>query len=209
MAQFDQQSETETAIFHAALTVFARKGKDGARMQEIADEAGINKALLHYYYRTKDGLYETVFTQVMGHFMSTVEREMGDDRPFRDVLKHIIDAYIDQHRAHPEVARMWMHENLNGAPVARGFLKAQMESGRETTLARVVRRIGKAVDDGEIRMVDPVHTFISVLGASVFFFLGMPTISILRPEIAEDPDAMAERRKDHVFDLIYHGLEPN
>ena len=208
MAAFTQSTETETAIFRAALAVFARKGKDGARMQQIADEAGINKAMLHYYYRSKDGLYEAVFTQVMGHFMSSVESELEGDRPFRDVLRHIVDTYIDEHRAHPGVAQLWMHENLNGAPVARRFLQRQMEEGRETTLARIVRRIAKAVEDGEIRRVDPLHTFISVLGASVFFFLGMPTISVLRPEIAEDPDATAERRKDHVFDLIYHGLEP-
>ena len=208
MATFTQSSDTETAIFRAALTVFARKGKDGARMQEIADEAGINKALLHYYYRSKDGLYEAVFTQVMGHFMSSVERELDGDRPFRDVLRHIIDTYIDEHRAHPGVAQLWMQENLNGAPVARTFLQRQMEEGRETTLARIVRRIARAVEDGEIRPVDPLHTFISVLGASVFFFLGMPTISVLRPDIAENPDITAERRKEHVFDLIYHGLQP-
>ncbi|NNF03630.1 MAG: TetR family transcriptional regulator [Rhodothermales bacterium] len=208
MARFAQDSETETAIFHAAMTVFARKGKDGARMQEIADEAGINKALLHYYYRSKDGLYEAVFTQVIAHFMSTVERQLDDDQPFADVLRNIIDAYVDEHRAHPEVARMWMHENLNGAPVARAFLQAQMDRGRETTLARIVRRIRKAVADGEINDVDPVHTFISILGASVFFFLGVPTFSVLRPEIAENPDAVAGERKTHIFDLIYHGLEP-
>lgn len=208
MAQFVQQSDTETAIFNAALTVFARKGKDGARMQEIADEADINKALLHYYYRSKDGLYESVFTQVLAHFFTTVERELEADRPFSEVLRNIVDVYVDEHRTHPEVARLWMHENLNGAPVARGFLEAQMKSGRETTFARVVRRIRKAVDDGEIRDVDPVHTFISVLGASVFFFLGMPTFSVLRPEIMDDLDTATELRKAHIFDLIYHGLEP-
>jgi len=144
----------------------------------------------------------------MAHFFSTVERELDDDRPFSDVLRRIINSYVDEHRAHPEVARLWMHENLNGAPVARGFLNAQMESGRETTLARVVRRIKQAVDDGEIRSVDPLHTFISTLGASVFFFLGIPTFSVLQPEITEDMEATVDARKENIYTLIYHGLEP-
>ena len=54
------KSNTEEQIFDAALTIFSRKGKDGARMQEIAEEAGMNKALLHYYFRSKDRLYEAV-----------------------------------------------------------------------------------------------------------------------------------------------------
>ena len=52
---------TETTILNAAKTIFQQKGMDGARMQEIADEAGINKALLHYYYRSKQLLFEAVF----------------------------------------------------------------------------------------------------------------------------------------------------
>ncbi|NNE47360.1 MAG: helix-turn-helix transcriptional regulator, partial [Rhodothermales bacterium] len=52
--------DTEQQILEAALNVFSRKGRDGARMQEIADLAGINKALLHYYFRSKNGLYERV-----------------------------------------------------------------------------------------------------------------------------------------------------
>ena len=209
MADFIQESDTETAIFQAALTVFARKGKDGARMQEIADEAGINKALLHYYYRSKDGLYRSVFRAVMQHFLESVEEAIAQEGPFREVLKNVIAGYIDEHRKHPEVARMWMQENLNGAPIAREFLLGQIDRGRTTTAERVMQRIQRAIDDGEIREVDPLHLLLSVLGASVFFFLSIPVFSAIHPGLADDPNAEAERRKQHVFDLIYHGLEPN
>ena len=54
-------TQTEKKIIEAATTVFSEKGKDGARMQEIADTAGINKALLHYYFRSKNKLFKIVF----------------------------------------------------------------------------------------------------------------------------------------------------
>ncbi len=56
-----KSSETEKKIINAATAVFMEKGKDGARMQEIADKAGINKALLHYYFRSKEKLFTNVF----------------------------------------------------------------------------------------------------------------------------------------------------
>ena len=76
MTAIDLGNETENSIFEAALDVFSRKGKDGARMQEIADAAGINKAMLHYYFRSKDLLYESVFGHVARHFFSALEAVM-------------------------------------------------------------------------------------------------------------------------------------
>ena len=68
--------ETETRIFDAALTVFASKGRDGARMQEIADHAGINRALLHYYFRTKQQLYQAVFAHLFQQYVNSFRESL-------------------------------------------------------------------------------------------------------------------------------------
>ncbi len=62
-----KDSSTEQNILNAAISVFQKKGMAGARMQEIADEAGINKAMLHYYYRSKQLLFDAVFYDLMSH----------------------------------------------------------------------------------------------------------------------------------------------
>ena len=62
----ENDKQTEEKIFEAATDVFVEKGMDGARMQDIANHAGINKALLHYYYRTKDHLFNAVFEKIAG-----------------------------------------------------------------------------------------------------------------------------------------------
>ena len=72
MTETDKQ--TEEKIFEAATEVFIEKGMDGARMQDIADHAGINKALLHYYYRTKDQLFNAVFEMIAGKMFKKFAR---------------------------------------------------------------------------------------------------------------------------------------
>ena len=67
---------TEQKIFEAALEVFASKGRDGARMQEIADHAGINRPLLHYYFRSKSQLYEAVFAHGFKQFISSLSQSV-------------------------------------------------------------------------------------------------------------------------------------
>jgi AcrR family transcriptional regulator len=68
----DKDLTTEQKILEAARKIFLAKGLDGARMQDIADEAGINKAMLHYYFRSKDKLFEKIFAEVAGHFLPKI-----------------------------------------------------------------------------------------------------------------------------------------
>ena len=80
---------TEERIFEAARKVFARKGRDGARMQEIADEAGINRALLHYYFRSKQGLFEAVFEYMFEQYMRSFDAVLEHGQPFGDLLRRL------------------------------------------------------------------------------------------------------------------------
>ena len=73
------QDPRETQILNAAKKVFQKKGMDGARMQEIADEAGINKALLHYYYRSKQQLFEAVFKFAFNLLAPQLNQILNDD----------------------------------------------------------------------------------------------------------------------------------
>jgi AcrR family transcriptional regulator len=75
---------TEQKILEAARQVFLKKGWNGARMQEIADEAGINKALLHYYYRSKDKLFEAVFNEIFTQFITKVSLVLLSDAPVKE-----------------------------------------------------------------------------------------------------------------------------
>lgn len=196
---------TEQKIFEAALEVFARKGHDGARMQEIADVAGINRALLHYYFRSKRHLYETCLGHCFKRFMRALGPRLSDTEGFADALRAFIDGYIDYIRNHREVALVMLNENLSGGTLLGEHLEAAFESG--SAPQRIMEdRIRAAIQNGEIRAVDPKHTLLTIVSACLFFFVALPTVSHIHPQAREDFDAFVEARKRHVFDLLFHGL---
>lgn len=89
------KENTEEKILEAAKEVFIEKGNDGARMQEIADKAGINKSLLHYYYRTKEKLFESVFKFAFSQFAPKFLNTFNTGEDFFTQLRKFIDIYID------------------------------------------------------------------------------------------------------------------
>ena len=207
MPELVSYTEAEERIFEAALHVFARKGKDGARMQEIADAAGINKAMLHYYFRSKDKLYEAVFAFVFRRFMDTLGAPIRDTATFEETLHTFIDGYIDTVKDNLDVVRLMVNENLSGGAMMGSRLKEAMHEMELAPPRLFVEKLTAAIANGEIRPVDPKQTLLSVISCCLFFFITLPTVRIMNPD-AQDLDAFIEQRKAHIFDLVYCGLKP-
>ena len=197
-------ADTETRIFEAALAVFARKGKDGARLQEIADEAGINRPLLHYYFRTKQQLYEAVAERMFNQFMATFDAP-SNAGSLADTLRAFIDHYIDSVREHPHAAMWMVAENMAGNPIL-GEMLARAFATEGSPQRSMLEAIQRAIESGEIRPVDPRQLLLTVVSSCVFFFVTLPTVKMMNPLAAEDFDAYVEERKEHVFEVVYYGL---
>ena len=135
-------SDAEARIFEAALAAFARKGRDGARMQEIADAAGVNKAMLHYYFRSKDALYGRVFEYVIGQLVQAFGAALArdDGASFAATLRLFIGTYTDFVAAHTDVMRLMVNEMLSGGAAVRVSGAASSASGsRASETARASR----------------------------------------------------------------------
>ncbi len=203
----DSYSETERAIFDAALEIFAREGRNGARMQDIADAADINKAMLHYYFDSKDNLYDAVFSFTMQRFMASFGESLKEVPTFKETLRTFIDGYIEFLRDNKASMRLMVHENLAGGTLFAEKLHAFKQ--RDNFPPKIlIETIESAAASGEIRPVDPDQTVVSVVSSCLFFFVTRPTVEVIHIESEEDWDAFVEARKEHVFDLIYHGLAP-
>lgn len=206
MADLDQYTDTEERIFHAALEVFSKKGKDGARMQEIADRADINKAMLHYYFRSKAKLYDEVLGFVMQRALSSFAAAMQETDTFEDLLRTFIAGYIDFVGEHQAVMRLMVNELLAGGDALRRKLAPRLTSEPAALPQQFIRRMQAAIDRGEIRAADPFQTLITVVSSCIFFFIAFPMVQLINPEATAQREAFIEARKAHVFDLIYHGL---
>src|SRR5262244_3697892 len=94
---------TEQRILDAAHAVFVRRGSAGARMQEIAREAGVNQALLHYYFRSKDGLAQAVFLRAARQLLPAVIEVLSSDRELEDKVARVVEMELDHLSRNPEL----------------------------------------------------------------------------------------------------------
>jgi TetR/AcrR family transcriptional regulator len=97
------QTETELKIVVSAEKLFYQKGKAGTSMQDIADDAGINRTLLNYYFRSKDLLFEAVFKKALGNFIPGLAVLFSSDIPFEKLVPEVIHTIIDAMIANPQI----------------------------------------------------------------------------------------------------------
>ena len=115
-----KKQNTEDKIVEAAKTVFIQKGMDGARMQQIADEAGINKALLHYYFRTKNKLFEKIFSLVFRDIFEVLEMAVMKELSFEQFLEQFVTEYINLLKRKPYIPQFVIHEINRNDPCPCG-----------------------------------------------------------------------------------------
>ena len=180
-----KKDNTEEKILNAAREVFIRKGMDGARMQEIADEAGINKALLHYYFRSKEKLFDAIFSKIIEFAFPQISKILKDDLVFATKFELIIDAYLDLLIKHPFLPGFILKE-VNRDPSA--FFKLVADHAFD---AEVVKsQIERAMDRGEIIRMDPVHLVINIISMCVFPFAARPIVGYIA--FKNDKQALAK-----------------
>ena len=162
---------TEKTILEAAKKIFLVKGFDGARMQEIADEAGMNKALLHYYFRSKDKLFDAIFQEAFQQFLPKVAEIMMTEKPLFEKIEFFIDSYITMLSNNPHLPVFVMHE-INRNP--ERLINIMKSSGVKPEILGLM--IQKEIDAGTIRPINPVHLIINILGMCLFPYMGRPII---------------------------------
>src|SRR5688500_10707812 len=153
-----KDSDTEQRILQAARKVFVKRGTAGARMQEIATEAGVNQALLHYYFRSKDRLAEAVFREAAGRLVPAVVRMLSSEASLEEKVEQFVWLYIDTVRQSPFLpgyilSEMHHHpERLIAIKDAAGQQPAQMI---HALLERLGAQLAARAAAGTIRPIAP------------------------------------------------------
>ena len=167
-----KSQNTEDKIVDAAKSVFIQKGMDGARMQEIADKAGINKALLHYYFRTKNKLFEKVFSIVFKDVFEIFEQAISEELDFEQFIEGFITSYITLLKSKPFIPHFVIHE-LNRKPER---ILEQMHNNNFDK-QKLFQLVDKAVKDKVIRPIHPVHLLTNILSMCIFPVVAKPIIT--------------------------------
>lgn len=199
--------DKEELILKKAMEVFVEKGWHGTKMQEIADKAGINKALLHYYYRSKEKLYNKIFEYLIWNNIGETVRlfTTETDLPFEQYLKKFISAYIELLNKNPRIPFFILRELTDGAKRIKPILEELMRTGK-FDIKPVLNRIRDASEKGEIKPIDPPQLMTTVVGSCLFFFIAEPMVMTLMVDENFNREQFIEERKEAVYQIIMNGI---
>ena len=185
---------TEEKILGAARKVFTTKGMTGARMQDIADEAGINKALLHYYFRDKEKLFETIFLSEAQRFFPKINQIFISDAPLFEKIENFVNEYIDEMQEHPYLPWFVMNE-INRDPDQ--FLHRLLGDDKKFQPGKFLEQIEKEIRKGTIKKISPQHLFLNLISMTIFPFVAKPMITRnIQLNNAQFSRLMEQRRKE-------------
>ena len=197
-----KKDSTEEKILEAAKSVFVTKGMEGARMQEIADEAGINKALLHYYFRSKEKLFEAIFSSVIEFAFPKLSRILFEKTDFQNKVSQFIDAYLDLLIKHPFLPAFILKE-LNRDP--SGLIK--LIAKHAINITPLVKHLEEAMDNEEIIRMDPKHLIVNVVSMCVFPFGVRPVLKhIIFEEDTQALDAFYRERASVIKQFVINAI---
>ncbi|MCD6347101.1 MAG: TetR/AcrR family transcriptional regulator [Bacteroidales bacterium] len=170
MTKFDnipgeKDRNTEELILDAAKRVFLTRGFDGARMQDIADSAGLNKALIYYYFRSKENLYRLVVKEIMEKFFPALFEVFYSKANLSDKIYTFFDLYISFLIENPVIPQFIIAELVRQPDRLNEFFSKPMEYGAFQRLSQLIE---DSVQKKEMRPISPQHFLINLISLSVF-----------------------------------------
>jgi AcrR family transcriptional regulator len=204
--------ETEKRILDAAKMVFVRRGTAGARMQDIAEEAGVNQALLHYYFRSKEKLSEAVFRDTAGRMFPALIQIVGSDKSLTEKIDLIVDTYLTQMTQTPFLPGYILSE-LHHHPERMHQLLGQIAGGELTTLTRpaldkLEKQITSEARAGRIRRMNAAQFFVNLVSLCIFPFAARPMINAALGFNDDDFAKFIEQRRKDLPIYIRSAIQP-
>ena len=203
MVNKENKNTTEERILESARQIFQAKGLQGARMQEIADKAGINKAMLHYYYRSKELLFEAVFEEAANRIFPKIVEFLNTDYPLFEKIERFVDYYLTTLLENKYMPAFVLNE-LNQNPERlvklmsdRGIFKQE----------KFIEQINNAIKDELIIHIDPRQLITNIISMSIFPFAGRPILMGLFKLDEESYYQFIESRKKEVPKFIINAIK--
>jgi len=191
----------EERILAAATEEFASKGFFGARTQAIADVAGLNKAMLHYYYRSKENLYSQVIKKAFQRILTQVLKAWSGEEPLWIRAEEVIDSYLDGFARNPGFIRIMLRELADGGPVLRKVLEELREADLSplfspgALIARVSEELG-------LNRSETIHFVVNLVAMSLFSFISPPILEEIMDFKVSDLELYVQERREAIKSLV-------
>ncbi|MGN6602012.1 MAG: TetR/AcrR family transcriptional regulator [Ginsengibacter sp.] len=179
---------TEEKIKLAASKVFLRKGYSATRTRDIAEEAGINLALLNYYFRSKEKLFQKVMQEKMQQFFGVLLQIVNDpSTQLETKIEQIVSNYIDVLSENPELPLFVLSEMKGHADKIQNILPVQKFNGNLS----FVKQLQEKRPD-----INPIHFLMNILGMTVFPFVAKPAFTLIASTNKSELESILKERKE-------------
>ncbi len=194
----------EHQILEAARNVFIKKGLEGARMQEIANEAGINKALLHYYFRSKEKLFLHIFENALEDIFEVINESIHEDGDVFVFIETFVDHYLTVLKRNPFIPNFIFNE-INSHPERM----EQFTTKIKLNIPQLRHMVEKNIEQKKIISISSEHLLIDLLGMCVFPYVAKPMIEeIFFREHPAGAENFLYERKQHIITFFKKALQP-
>jgi len=200
------ENNTELLILKTARKHFVQNGFVATRMQDIADEAGINKALLHYYFRSKNKLYQQIVESILDEILPRVAKALEYDGTFWERVEKIVHTYIEMLLEQPDIPVFMMTELSQQRATFVEHLKKRAHFF--PAMQSFIGQMAQEIQQGNIRAVPPLHLFLNMLGMTVFPFVAKPVFCTLFDYSGAAFDELMQERAAIILDFMKNALEP-
>ncbi len=205
-----KNKNTKEIILRAAIDEFIEYGFYGARMQRIADSADVNKAMIHYYFKNKQNIYETALDHVAELIIEKLGKIKDDDSPVEEKISEIMDVYIEIFEKHHDYMRMMIYEVIRGGREARKIIMKKMHRiPFNPATGKVYKYFKRKAKKGEIKKVNIFQLIISIVSQIAPVYFGKAIFRDAAGAIGiEKPvfNKMVKQRKKFVITLIMEGI---
>lgn len=203
------KQDVEKKIIDAARELFYEKGFTGVTVRDIASKAEVNLALLHYYFRTKEKVFEVVFNEAFTLLFRKLNRAMSSDVDLFEKIRLIVSSYITTAMKYPQLPSFIMHElSANADFVWKSIYSNEEKGDVNTSYEKFFQEVVEAGENGTIEKVDPKILFIDIMSLSLFPFIGDTFLTrfLYIGKKTRFNEAIKDRA-EHVCKLIIKGLQ--
>lgn len=198
------QETIEEQILIAAFNVFVAKGFESTKMQDIADDAGIKRTVLNYYFRSKDLLYIKIAKTIVGQVLPNVLKILNGDLPFEQKIEAYVNNFINVGVKNPFLP-LFLLKELNN--MGTTFIEKVLD-GKHPNIQPFLDHVNKEIKKGNIIDIDPLQIFIHIEALCAFPILAKPMVMLITNADENQFKQMMEDRKKEIVRFVLKGIKP-
>jgi len=200
-----EKLKTKELILTVATEVFHNKGYTGARMQEIADLAQVNKAALHYYFNSKQQLFEVILLNSFKNLFISFENLAVKKLPILDKIDFLIDEYSAFVRKKIQIIKFILSEVDKNLPLIQTNIK--MISLENSFIDRMYNEFDREMKLGNIKMINPRHLLTNIISMCIFPFIAKPVIMEINKFSTDEINAFLDEREKYIKQFVHNALK--